>query len=227
MKSLIYVPIIHTTADLGSLGKYASKRGIANLGQDLWELHRKTVDGFWDAISNYFDSIDVSGMKIYQDGMVANGVIGQEIVEEGTKSGSKNYELVSRLLRRGAILMKTEDFHLVKEERDRILKITQAKTIAEKLFGLIKYKLTKNRLLNKRDGFIAKRIKETLLEGQTGILFLGAFHDIKKRLSRDIQIIEIKDRQKVREYQRLLPFCHKNKKKFDELGQYLISRVEV
>jgi len=225
MKYLIYVPIIHTTADLGSLAKYVSKRGIADLGEDLWELHRKTVDGFWDAISNYFDSIDVSGMKIYQDGMVADGEVGQEIVEEGVKSGSKNYELVSRLIKRGATLVKTEDFKLVREERDRLLAITQANSIIKKVFAFIKYKSVKNRLLNKRDKFIAKRITETLNQGERGIIFTGAYHNIKKRLSKDIQIKEIKDTQKVREYQKTLPFYNKNKERFEELSKYLVSEI--
>ena len=126
MKTLIYVPIIHTSADLGSLAKDVAKRGISDLGKDLWEKHRKTVDGFWDVISEHFNSINVSGMKIYQDGMVANGEIGQKIIEEGIKAGSKNYKLVLKLLERRAILVKTEDFNLVKEERDRLLTIIQA-----------------------------------------------------------------------------------------------------
>jgi len=225
MKSLIFVPIIHTIADLGSLAKYVSKRGIANLGQDLWELHRKTVDGFWDAISNYFDLIDVSGVKIYQDGMVADGEVGQKIVEEGLKSGSKNYELVSRLIKRGATLVKTDDFKLVKEERDRLLAITEAKSIIKKLLAFKKYKLVKNRLLNKRDKFIAKRITESLNQGERGIIFIGAYHNIKKRLPNDIQIREIKDTQKVREYQKILPFYNKNKERFEELGKYLVSEI--
>lgn len=225
MKYLIYVPIIHTSADLGSLAKYVSKRGIANLGQDLWELHRKTVDGFWDAISNYFDSIDVSEVKIYQDGMVADGKLCQEIVEAGIKSGSKNYELVSRLIKRSATLVKTEDFKLVKEERDRLVSMTEAKSVIKKLLAFIKYKSVKNRLLNKRDKFIAKRITETLNQGERGIIFIGAYHNIKKRLPKDIQIREIKDIQKVREYQKILPFYNKNKERFGELGKYLVSEI--
>ena len=225
MRTLIYVPIIHTSADLGSLAKDVAKRGIADLGEGFWEEHRKTVEGFWDVISHYFDALNVSGMKIYQDGMVAGEEVGQRIVEEGIKSGSKNYRLLSKLLKKGAILVKTEDFKLVRQERDRLLKITRAKTITEKLLGWTRYKLTKNMLLNKRDKFIARRIDETLNEGETGIIFIGAYHNIKNRLPEDIQIREIKDREKVREYQRLLPFHNKNKEKFEKLTQYLISPI--
>ena len=226
MRTLIYAPVIHTSADLGSLAKDVTKRGIADLGEDVWRQHQRTVEGFWDAISDYFISVDVSGMKVYQDGMVAEGDVGEKIVEEGVKSGSRNYELVARLLKRGAILVKTEDFNLVKEERDKLLKITQAKTKLEKLFGFIRYKLTKNTLLNKRDRFIAQRIDESLPQDQTGILFIGAYHNINPKLPRDIQIKKIKNVQKVREYHRLLPFYSKNRKRFEELGRYLISKIE-
>ena len=227
MRTLLYVPIIHTSADLGSLAKDITKRGIADLGEEVWKEHIKTVEGFWDAISHYSDSINVSGMKIYQDGMVAEGKVGQKIVEEGLKSGSKNYEIISRLLQKGAILIKTEDFSLVKEERDRLLAITQAKSITQKLIALIRYKLVKNRLLNKRDNFIVKRIDETLNHKKKGIIFIGAFHNIKKRLSKSFLITEIKNTEKVREYQKLIPFYNKNRERLKELGRYLISKIEV
>lgn len=225
MRTLIYIPIIHTSADLGSLAEYVTKKGIADLGEDVWKGHRRAVEGFWDAISHFFDSVDVSGIKIYQDGMVAEGEVSQKIVEEGVKSGSKNYELISRLLQKGAILVKTEDFNLVREERDRLLAITQAKSISQKIIAFIRYELTKNILLNKRDRFIAKRIDETLNQDETGIIFIGAYHNIKKRLPKDIKIKEIKDVDKVKEYQRLLPFYNKNKERFEELSRYLVSEI--
>ncbi|MFH1505121.1 MAG: hypothetical protein ABIH08_07045, partial [Candidatus Omnitrophota bacterium] len=71
MKRLLYVPVIHTSADLGSISMAVTKRGIDDLGQEVWDEHQKTVEGFWQAILDYFDTQDVSGVKIYQDGMVA------------------------------------------------------------------------------------------------------------------------------------------------------------
>jgi len=227
MRSLLYVPIIHSSADLGSLAKDVAKRGRADLGEDLWEEHRKTVDGFWDALSNYFDSMDVSGMKIYQDGMLAGEEIGRKIVEEGVKSGSRNYELVSKLLKKGAVLVKTEDFKLVKEERDRLLAITRAKSTVHKIIAFLQYKFVKDKLLNKRDNFIAKRVNETLKHGEQGILFIGAYHNIKDRLHNIIQLTGIKEVEKVRQYHRLLPFYDKHRKQIRQLGKYLVSEVEV
>src|SRR3990167_6427125 len=151
MRTLIYVPVIHTSADLGSLAEDVAKRGKIDLGEEVWRQHEEIVNGFWNVLIKYFDSLEVSGFKIYQDGMVAEGEVGQRIVEEGVRSGSKNYEVIARLIEKGAILVKTEDFSLVSKERDSLIKITQGKTAVEKLIAIIKYKIIKNKLLKKRD----------------------------------------------------------------------------
>jgi hypothetical protein len=225
MRTLIYVPIIHTSADLGSVAKDVSKRGIASLGEEIWAKHRKTVEGFWDVISDYFGSLDVKGMKIYQDGLVGEDEVGKNIVEETAKAGSRNYQLVAKLLKKGAVLVKTENFKLVKQEYDRLCAITQAKSILRRIIALLKYKLTKASLLNKRDAFIAQKIDKTLETGEKGILFIGAFHNIKKRLPENILVEEIKDTAKVKKYQKLLPFCDRNRGQFDELSSYLVSEI--
>ena len=225
MKKLIFVPIIHMSADLGSIANHVDKRGIAVFGEEFWKKHRETVSGFWDSIVKYFTNLEVKDFKIYQDGMVADAEVGQKIVEEGVKSGSKNYEIIDDLLKKGAVLVKTEDFALVKEERDRIVKITQAATTTQKLIAYLKYKLAKNRLLKKRDNYIAKRIDETLDYGETGILLIGAYHDIIPKLAKDIQVIEVKEARKISRYQNLLLSARKNKLEFEELNKYLISPV--
>ncbi len=225
MRTLIYVSIIHTSADLGSIAEDVTKRGIANLGEEIWTKHRKTVEGFWDVISHYFDSLDVKGVKLYQDGMIAEDDVGKKIVEDTAKAGSKNYQLVLRLLERGAVMVKTEDFKLVKQEYDRLLAITQAKSTTRKIIAFARYKLLKGVLLSKRDHFIARRIDQTLEEDEKAILFLGALHKIKKKLPKDIRVGEIKDSSKVRKYQKLLPFYNRHKEQFDELGKYLISEI--
>jgi len=218
------------SADMGSIAKKVEEKGVASFGEEFWKGHRETISGFWDVISDYFDYIGACNrkkMKIYQDGMIAEREVGKKIIEEGIKSGSKNYELVLRLVNRGAVLVKTEEFKLVKEELDRLLAITKAKSTSKKLFAFIKYKIIKNKLLKKRDKFISKRIDKTLKDDEVGILFLGAYHYIKNRLPKDIQIIELKDRERVKEYQRLLPFYSKNKERFEELGRYLILPIKV
>lgn len=228
MRTLLYVPIIHTSADLGSLAKEVTRRGMMDLGEEIWRRHEEIVLTFWNGIIKYFDSgvlPEVAGFKIYQDGMVADGEVGQKMVEDGVKLGSKNYEVVLKLLQKGAILVRTEDFNLVREERDWLLKITRVETPYKKLLALIKYKFAKTRLLNKRDQFISRRIAETLNDGDTGIIFIGAYHNIKHRLPGDINIIEIKDVDRVREYHQLLPFYRRHRERLEELSRYLASEI--
>ena len=226
MRKLIYVPIIHMSADLGSIANHVDKRGIAGFGEEFWTRHRETISGFWDSISNYFANLEVEDFKIYQDGLVADGQVGQKIVEEGFKSGSKNYEIIDDLVKRGAILVQTEEFSLVKEEMDRIVKITQAKATTRKLIAYLKYRLAKNRLLKKRDNYIAKRIDETLTQPEVGILFLGAYHNIIPKLAKGIRLIEVKEVEKIRGYQKSLLSFRKNKEEFARLAKYLVSAVE-
>ena len=225
MRELIYVPIIHMSADLGSIANHVDKRGIAGFGEEFWKKHRETISGFWDSISSHFANLEVKGFKIYQDGLVADGQVGERIVEEGVKAGSKNYEIIDDLLKRGAILVQTEDFPLVKEERDRIVKITQAKTTTAKLIAYFKYKLAKNRLLKKRDNYIVRRIDETLNDGGTGILFVGAYHNIIPKLAGGIRLSEVKQAQRIRDYQKSLLSFRRNKEEFDRLAEYLVSPV--
>ena len=225
MRKLIYVPIIHMSADLGSIAKQVDKRGVAGFGEEFWKKHKETVSGLWDVIVEYFAELQVRDFKIYQDGMVAHAEVGQKIVEEGIKAGSKNYEIIDGLLKRGAILVQTEDFALVKTERDRLVKITKATSTTKKLLAFLVYKFRKNSLLKKRDRFIAKQINETLHDGETGILFLGAYHDILPNLAEDIQVVEVKEAKKVSDYQRMLLSVRRDQEEFNELARYLVSPV--
>lgn len=213
-------------ADLGTLAPDVAKRGIAGLGEEVWKKHVETVEEFWNSLVRYFDRLEVSNFKIYQDGLVANGDMGQKIVEEGLKSGSKNYEIISRLIQKGAVLVKTEDFALVAKEREHLIELTGARTKMERLNAYLKYRLLKNHLLKKRDRFIADRINETLNQGETGILFIGAFHDIIPLLDKDIQVKEIKEIQKIKDYQKAFLY-RKDKKRFEALADYLISPIDI
>jgi len=200
MRKLIYVPIIHMSADLGSIAAEADKKGIAICGEERWNAHKQTIASFWDELAAYFAVIDPKGFKIYQDGLVADGEMGIKIVADGVKRGSKNYEIINHLLKKGAVLVKTEDIDVVMKEYKAIKELAKAKTLIGKSIGYFKYVRGKNKILEERDGCIAKRIGESLQEGETGILFIGAHHQIIAKLPADIEITEIKDRQKVVKY---------------------------
>lgn len=78
----------------------------------------------------------------------------------------------------------------------------------------------RDRLLKKRDRFIAETINETLLADETGVLFMGAFHDVISQLAPDIAIEAVKQRAKEAAYFRCL-VSGGDDKTFDRLAAYL------
>jgi hypothetical protein len=226
MRKLFLVPIIHTPADMGTIGAPLSDASAAILGKALWDEHQKTVSRFWNSVSRFFISLQIDNIKIYQDVLVAAGEDGLKIVNEGVRQGSENYEIIFGLLRKGAILIKTEDIALVQREYSYIKKLTSAKSTRERETAALRYKLAQRKLLEDRDNFIARTIESTLKEGETGVLFIGAYHDVLSRLPADIQIVQVKEITKVREYHRVLTgIGEKTQERYQQLAEYLVSPV--
>lgn len=194
-------------------------------GKERWDKHKETVSGFWDSIANFFGRLSASNLKIYQDGLMIDGALGKKIIEEGASKGSKNHEIVLKLMEKGAKIMKTEDLSLLKEEYNSIIKLSETKSFLEKMLVYIGYKLRKNPLMEKRDKFIAERINETLKDGEVGVLFVGAYHNVLPRVSKDIMVYELKERSKVKAYFDELVWG-KDEKRFNQLAEYLTSPVK-
>ena len=224
-RKLYLIPIIHMSADMGAIALALDKRAIAELGQELWQKHQEIVSSFWDSINRFFGSLDVNGFKVYQDGLVANGAEGLGIIREGISQGSKNYQIIGKLLERGAVLVRTENLTLVKQERSHIMKMAGSKSLKERGAAALRYKLAKGKLLKQRDDFIAKRIEESLGEGETGILFIGAYHNIIPNLPADIKVVQVKEAAKVKEYHRALVNNRRYDQYLQRLGEYLASPV--
>jgi len=225
MRELYLVPILHMSADMGSLASALDETAKAEFGQEVWQTHKGAVSSFWDSIGQFFDALDVKGFKIYQDGMVANGADGIRIIREGISQGSKNYEIIGKLLQWGAVLVKTEDPVLVKQEYAYIAKIAHSKSPKEKEVWALRYKLARGKLLRQRDDFIAKNINETLEEGETAIFFIGAEHDVVARLAGDIKVAEVKELAKVKEYHRAFIGKRGHHENVQQLADYLVSPI--
>jgi hypothetical protein len=225
MRKLYLIPIIHMSADMGAIALALDKRATAELGQELWQKHQEVVSSFWDSISRFFDSLNVCCFKVYQDGLVANGAEGLRIVREGISQGSKNYQIIGKLLEGGAVLVRTENLTLVKQERSHIMKMAASKSLKERGAAAFRYKLAEGKLLKQRDHFIANRIGETLAEGETGILFIGAYHNIIPNLPADVKVVRIKEVDKVREYHTALINKRRWGRYLQELSEYLMSPV--
>jgi len=151
---------------------------------------------------------------LYQDGLAADGEIGRRIAEEAAKRGSKNYQLLLELLNRGAQLRKTEDLALLLLEHQLLLEMVHS--------HVQQYESQRDRLMEERDKFIAETIEATLKEGELGVLFIGAYHNVSSHLATDISIEMVKDTKRVKAYLDELFLGH-DYQRLEELGQYLIS----
>ena len=78
MKRLLYIPIIHDEADLGSASAALAQRSAVLSGERRWVLHRETVGKFWERITAYLHSFDPHQLRVYQDGLAADGEMGRK-----------------------------------------------------------------------------------------------------------------------------------------------------
>jgi len=186
-RALIYIPIIHTQADMGTVADRIKSRATQQLGQQGWEKHRGQVNQLWSEIEKLIEGLPLnfSQVRLYQDGLPVCERE-SEIVRELAKAGSRNHGLLLRLMEEGATLMGAESPQLLVEEYQLLNHSLDSKaTTSEE-----QRQETAALLLRKRDRYIAERINTTLGEGETGILFLGMLHSLEGLLSSDIQLIE-------------------------------------
>lgn len=220
MRRLLYVPIIHSEADLGSLGSAIDRRSASLYGEKLWAAHKETVVQFWKSVADYLLSLDTASLKIYQDGLAASGELGKRIIAEAAQLGSPNHQLLLQLMDKGAEVRKTEDASLLMQE----LKLAQEESAAGNTSDQKSLSQMKARLTEKRDRAIARAISETLKPGETAILFIGAYHNVSQYLPSDIVVEHLKDQDKVRVYFAELT-SGKVGKNFERLARYLGSPI--
>lgn len=188
-KRLIYVPILHTRADMGSFGSTLQKEFVEKFGLEKWKQHVREIDEMWEGLKSRLDklNLDYSKVRLYQDGLP---LCGREMVmvKDLAAKGSKNYALLAELVARGAKVEGTEDPALLLEEYGFLQKIAQATSNPEREEAIRAYQSNGTTLLAKRDTFIKQRIETTLKEGETGILFIGLLHKVDEALSVDIHM---------------------------------------
>lgn len=222
MRKLLYVPIIHMESDLGSVASAIESKSASLCGEERWAKHKETVAKFWENIAHYFAAVDPASLKIYQDGLPAGGELGRRIVEEAAKRGSKNHQIILGLMKRGAEIRRTEAPTLLQEEYKYITGLAGPKPAAAKTKAFNGYRLRKSQLTRERDKFVARTIAETLKEGETGVLFMGSYHNIIPYLPTDIVVEQLRDRDKVNAYFQEL-VSGRDDKRLGQLAEYLAS----
>lgn len=170
MARLINVPVVHSSAEMGSAATGYRAAFIARFGERKWEDRAEEFEAIWRAIeaSIFGLDLDLAQVKLYQDSLPVCGAEAA-LVAELAAQGSHNHQLLETLIRGGATLVGTESPALLIEEY-RLLN-SSGHSEAEALL-----------LLDRRDRFIADRIGETLGEDETALLFMGALHHVPKFL---------------------------------------------
>lgn len=222
MRTLLYVPIIHEEADLGSLGAALDRASGSLVGKARWARHKEIVERYWATLGQYMASLETPVAAIYQDGLAAEGEMARKVIEEASRRGSRNYQLVLELMARGALPRKTEDISLLVQEGQQLMKVAQRGTGAPGVAPISKR--SKDLLMRRRDRYMATRINETLEEGETGVLFVGAYHDVLPRLKGDIDVVPLKSRQRVLEYFEELLAGH-DEARMERLATYLVAPI--
>jgi hypothetical protein len=175
MRNLFYVSIIHAPEDLGSYLEEVKSQYIAIHGPAKWRSHLKALEKFWQGLTKTLLSlpVDYTRVKLYQDSLP---VCGNEldIVRKLAKGGNRNYRLLFKLVKKGAMVMGTEDPDLLVKERERF---SQKSTTA-----------SYDDLMKRRDQYIAHRIDSTLKDSEIGLLLIGALHKVIDELPEDIRV---------------------------------------
>ena len=184
MKRVIVIPVIHNLADLGSLAESVRTHYLTHFGPAVWQQRERAIAELWKEIRGAIDALhlDYRQIRIYQDGLPVCGKE-EQIVHELAGAGSLNHQLVLELMGKGAVLVGTEDPQLlIREYQLHRRRMDGAAQPAGPLpSGAAD-------LLAARDLFIARRIAATLQDGESGLLFLGAAHQIDARLLEGIDV---------------------------------------
>lgn len=192
MRTLIIQQIVHTPADMGSMKDVLKEKGVEKLGKEAWEENLKKIEKFWDKVEEAIDKLDLdySKVRIFQDGMPVSGELALKIVNETAEKGSRNYQIVKKMIEKGAKIEETESKELLLKEYDYVKEFTSSEK-EKREDALKEYEEAKDNLIRKRDEFIAKRIDETLKEDEIGFLFIGAHHKVEEKLANDIKVEEL------------------------------------
>ncbi len=187
---LICFPIIHTQADMGGLNEPIQRLKVKQLGKKVWERNLELVNNFWTEIERATESLAApyERVRLYQDGLPVCGREA-EIVSDMAQAGSRNHQLLLQLQRKGAVLMGTESAELLVEEYQLVRQIFAEEMSRGSAPRAAQGKTLQDSLLKRRDQFIGRRISETLLAGETGMLFIGMLHAVEPWLAKDIEVV--------------------------------------
>ncbi len=183
-RNLIYVPILHTQKEAGEILMSLRRDRPGKPAVSAAE-QEKSIKEMWDGIYEKIQEIKLyyHSVRIYQDALPVCGKE-KEIVGRLVEKGSRNHQLILELMKEGAQLEGTEDQDLLVKEYDYLTQLINKVSMSVQSYrqALSEYKAKSVKLMRQRDAFIAQRIKSTLKNGETSLVFMGVRHELEKLL---------------------------------------------
>jgi hypothetical protein len=175
---------------MGGLNEPIQRLKLKKLGKRIWERNLELVNNFWTEIERATERLapPYERVRLYQDGLPVCGHEA-EIVADLAQAGSRNHQLLLKLKQKGAVLMGTESAELLVEEYQLVRQVFAEKMSGGSAQRAAQGKTLQDSLLKRRDQFIAHRISQTLLGGETGLLFVGMLHAVEPWLAKDIEVV--------------------------------------
>jgi hypothetical protein len=114
IRTLIYIPIIHTETDMGTLSESIQKSTLQKSGRRGLKRKEEIIGNLWTEIERKIDALALTYEKtrLYQDGLPVCDREA-EIVTELAEAGSRNHRLLMLLMKRGATITGTESLELL------------------------------------------------------------------------------------------------------------------
>ena len=189
MRELIYVPVVHTEVDMGSLQEAVKEQFLSKYHERDWQKLSNAVHEFWEGVQQRIMGLQLKYQEthIYQDGLPVCGKEVQ-IVTDLAERGSYNHKLLLQMVERGSHLVGTESPELLLEEYRLLQRVFSTPQGEQREAAAVAYRNRAPDLLKERDEYIRRRIDDTLPESGVGILFIGLIHRADECLPDDIRV---------------------------------------
>ena len=181
-RDLYVIRIAHTPADMG----YLQDQIPISEGYDA------AVTRHWIEVGRHVRNTFINGgikvNKIYQDGLP--DVSEEDVALVVAQAQTANYEILRWLNSQGILIRGTENPTLLLKEEQNFTALLHPSQDEE---TWLEAKMAYAQVLGERDDYIIQRIHQDLLPGETGILFIGAMHDVSRHLSKVMCVLEPKE----------------------------------
>ncbi|MBS7251893.1 MAG: hypothetical protein KIH08_15080 [Candidatus Freyarchaeota archaeon] len=158
--------------------------------KDAPQQYHEKYNLYWDQVAEHVNGLEKAGRvsKIYHEGIFSSGEEGLDAIKEFNE---RSYQLVKSKCEQGAELQALEDRDIFNEYTDWLMALSvvgRSKKVADKVLEY--YRDASDR----RDEHVAKRINETLKEGEAGMLIMSDEYrmHIQTQLQPDIQVFLVR-----------------------------------